>query len=331
VLPFSRGQSPRPDGIDRGPEGDAPLVRDARWDARRDAHYTDRGVDRSDGHKISDVSGTDAIGNVPGTWVAFAATTFTMGSPATEPCRDSTVNKETEHQVTLNHGFEISTTEVTQDQFQAVRGYAPSLLASCGPSCPVESVTWSEGAAYCNALSQAKKLPSCYSCDGTGADVACETAIAYLGQSIYSCPGYRLPTEAEWEMAYRAGTTTAYYNGPNDSTRCTDVNKLDANANAMAWYLPNSTGTTHSVGSRAANPKGLLDMAGNVAEWCHDRLVPDLGAAAATDPVASTGGFMVFRGGSWAATAQALRAAKRSGLAPTSRGNYIGFRCVRSQ
>jgi formylglycine-generating enzyme required for sulfatase activity len=150
-------------------------------------------------------------------------------------------------------------------------------------------------------------------------------------QALYACPGYRLPTEAEREHAYRAGTTTAYYNGDNDPKECQSCITVDTRADAIAWYCYNSEGKVHQVGKKKANARGLYDMAGNVAEWCHDWYAPSLGSAPLTDPVGGNpqSGERVFRGGSWRFNPALLRAGSRSGTSPTNRKNSLGFRCAR--
>ena len=269
---------------------------------------------------------------------------FTMGSPANESCRET---DESQHQVTLTRSIEIQSTEVTQGSFKAAMGSAPFFLTSCGTDCPVDAVKWHEAAAYCNTLSKKKGLATCYACTGVGSSTACKETAAYssaTGKKIMDCPGYRLPVEAEWEYAYRAGTTTAYYNGDNISAACTAQSPKDPNADAIAWHFDNSAVTysgcqdlsfyggpkctgIHPVGKKLANAWGLYDMAGNVDEWCHDLFKADLGLKAVTDPVSNgTGGF-VLRGGSWPWSEGYHRAASRRG---TSGANHIGFRCVRS-
>jgi len=120
---------------------------------------------------------------------------------------------------------------------------------------------------------------------------------SYSAGSIYACPGYRLPTDAEREYAYRAGTATAYYNGPNAANACQGCATLDTNLAQIGWYRGNATvswsgcvsGTCgclgpHPVGQKPPNAWGLYDMAGNVWEWCQDLYQANLGTASVTDP-----------------------------------------------
>ena len=256
--------------------------------------------------------------------VLIPAGSFTMGSPTNELGRGS---NETQYQVTLTRSFFMQKYEVTQSEFQARMGYNPSHFSSCGGNCPVERVTWHEAAAYSNAVSRAAGLPECFTCTGSGTSVACEVAAAYTGANYYNCLGYRLPTEAEWEYAYRAGTTTAFYNGGITNTSCSP---LDANADAIAWYCGNAQSKTHPVGGKQPNAWGLYDMAGNVWEWCYDWF-GTYPTQAATDPVgAATGTARVRRGGGWDYLADVVRAAQRSVSTPTSRYYSVGFRVVRS-
>ena len=262
-------------------------------------------------------------GLIPGTWKTIPAGSFKMGSPKTDSCRYS--NEPVLLPVTLTRAYEMQTTEVTQAQFLTVMGYSPSSFSTCS-ACPVENVSWHEAVAYCNELSARAKRTACYSCTGSGTkNVSCKEHSASGGKWVYDCKGYRLPTEAEWEYAYRAGSTTAFYNGPIGS--CTGK---DANADKIGWYLENSNKKTHPTALRLANAWGLYDMAGNVEEWCHDGYHQNLGTKAQTDPVGAMNSERVLRSGSFFGAAYLLRGAVRYGQPPQKRANNIGFRCVRS-
>jgi len=321
--------------LDRGADGRRDVGRDVSVDQRADAardRSTDldrRDLDRRDlpATDLKTDRALDATRDatadgalVPGAYVLVAAGTFQMGAPATEPC---STNNETLHTVTLTQPFLIGSTEVTQADFLKVLGYSPAKFTTCGGNCPVENVSWHEAAAYCNALSAIAALDPCYTCTGTAPAFSCAAAPSYAQAQVYSCPGYRLPTEAEWEYAYRAGTVTALYSGAITG----NCNGTDPNADLIAYY---SDKTPHAVGQKAANAWKLYDMAGNVWEWTNDFHVANLGAASVQDPWgASTATARTYRGGSWFYGLKYLRAAYRAGFNSTGRSNDVGFRCVR--
>ena len=272
-----------------------------------------------DARPVPEARPPDAPYTPSGTWIQVKAGAFFMGSPTTEACRDS--YDERQHMVALSRGFEIYSTEVTRGEFRAAMGYDPS-RATCGPHCPVEWVSWSEAAAFCNTLSVSAGVKVCYTCTG-GAAVSCSPA----SKTPYACRGYRLPTEAEYEYAARAGTTSALSNG--DIKYC---HGADANAGKIGWYDKNSGGRPHPVAGKAANPWGIFDMAGNVGEWCSDWYAPYGWAPTLQDPVGPAAGtFRVVRFGSFASEARTLRSASRSGLKPHTRSAATGFRCVRTR
>ncbi len=203
--------------------------------------------------------------------------TFTMGSPTEE--------NETEHQVTLTSGFYMQTTEVTQKQWLDVMGGDnPSASCGIGDNYPVNNVSWNDIQNFLEAINA-------------------------LDDGIY-----RLPTEAEWEYAARAGSTTPY---ANDNT-------LDV----MGWYSVNSGSTSHEVAQKTSNDWGLYDMHGNVWEWCSDWYGAYTGGE--TDPTGPlSGSYRVFRGGSWYCSAGDCRSAYRFLYFPGSRYGIMGFRLSR--
>ena len=236
----------------------------------------------------------------PAGFVYIAPGTFMMGSPSNEEGRRS---NETQHQVTLTLGFYLQATEVTQGKWQRVMGNNPALNTSCGSDCPVERVSWLDAVGYANALSLADGYSECYDSSGS----------VQGGGSIYACTGYRLPTEAEWEYAARAGSTGAQYGMPDQ----------------IAWYPDNSELATHRVGERQANAWGLHDMLGNVGEWTHDWY--DSYGGPVTDPSGpASGATRGFRGGSWNHDASHLRSAYRGYGDPSGQDFYIGFRLART-
>jgi formylglycine-generating enzyme required for sulfatase activity len=233
-------------------------------------------------------------------FVYIAPGAFIMGSPIDEEGR---YPDETQHQVTLTRGFYLQTTEVTQAEWQRVMGNNPSACMSCGSSCPVESVTWLQAVLYANALSRLEGFAECYDNSGN-----------VMGSgNIYDCAGYRLPTEAEWEYAARAGTTASRYGA----------------LERVAWYEGDTWSGPHAVGMLEPNAWGLYDMLGNVWEWTHDWYAPYDGAA--IDPVgAASGSNRVLRGGGWCFDAQGVRAAMRCSVSPADRYDDLGFRVVRT-
>ncbi len=260
-------------------------------------------------------------------FVTIKAGSFLMGSDEDERGR---YTNEWKHEVVLTRDFELSPHETTQRDFAALMGRNPSHFSGC-PACPVEMVSWHEAAAYANALSKKHGLAPCYACSGAGAEVSCEVVKELAGAKIYDCPGFRLPTDAEWEYAYRAGTKTTYYNGTNPPELRSTCAKLDALSDEIGWYCVNSEGKTHPVGGKKPNAWGLYDLAGNVWEWCHDRYHAVLGAERETDPWGiADSPMVVVRGGAWKYFSRGMRAANRAWFKPAYRSNHHGFRVARS-
>ncbi len=223
---------------------------------------------------------------------------FTMGSPASEPGRR---DEETQHRVEITKPFYLSVHEVTQDQYEQVMGNNPSFfnpLSQWGvlkdpgidtSQWPVDNVSWNDAVAFYRKLSKQEGVE------------------------------YRLPTEAEWEYACRAGTTTAYSFGD-------DVSQLGE----YAWYSGNSS-STHPVGEKKPNAWGLFDMHGNVREWCQDRYGPYKSLQGVSDPTGSASGSRrVLRGGAFANRPEDVRAASRYNNQPVTRNHNIGFRLART-
>ncbi len=264
----------------------------------------------------------------PSGWVCIPAGAFTMGSPVTEPGRDNLNDDEVQHQVTITRAFWMKATEVTQGEWQAVTGNNPSGFNACGANCPVEEVRWYEAVAYANALSRKDGYAPCYA---KSPGVAYDDAAAAAKMTPdwvdgLSCPGYRLPTEAEWEYAARSGTTTAFYSGPITNVECSPV---DPNLDKVGWYCANSNSTTHSVATKQPSPWGLYDMLGNVWEFVWDWYGPYSGNV--TDPLGPvSAGDRVGRGGSFAEAAKYHRTAYREYDHPDVRYNFLGVRLVRS-
>lgn len=222
---------------------------------------------------------------------------FQMGS-------DKSGDEKPAHTAALS-AFQMSETEVTQAQYQAVMGENPSFFKSTGNN-PVERVSWFDAISFCNKLSDRAKLPPCYN-TATG---ACD----------FSKSGFRLPTEAEWEYACRAETGGDYYTGNNP-----------ADLARAGWYADNSAEKTHFVGQKAPNVWRLFDMHGNVWEWCQDWYGKDFYAnSPKLNPAGpSSGSERVLRGGSWIDNAGSCKSSKRRSFNPKKNYSDIGFRVVR--
>ena len=223
--------------------------------------------------------------------VLLPADRYTMGSPLDTKGREP---QEVLHEVTLRRPFYLGRTEVTQQQWQQVMGTNPSHFAAC-PRCPVERVTFDDVAAFVDRLNHA------------------------------GGPRYRLPTEAEWEYACRAGGSAPF--GHQSSLGTGDAN-IDGRFPYDEPVTAESTGTTE-VGRFPANPWGLFDMSGNVWEWVADEHCP-YPQTGVTDPIGACGSpYRVIRGGSWKFDGNSARCALRYTHRPQDRGYSLGFRLAR--
>ena len=219
-------------------------------------------------------------------FVLIPAGSFTMGSPTGESGREP---DELQHPVTISKPFYLQTTEVTQKQWTQVMGSNPSYFKDCGDDCPVETVSWNDAQEFIKKLIQTE----------SGAK-------------------YRLPTEAEWEYACRAGSKGRFYFGD-----------VETKLGEYAWYQGNSGWKTHPVRKREPNAWGFYDMHGNVLEWCQD-WYGDYTTSQVTDPTGPKAGqFRVLRGGSWNTGAGFERSAYRDRRRPDGRYYYLGFRIAR--
>ncbi len=273
-----------------------------------------------------------------------AAGGFAMGSPVDDLVAG---DDELHHEVTLTGAFWLQTHEVTQGEWTERFASNPASFPACGPGCPVETVTWWEAAAFANARSQAAELESCYllsGCAGVpGSGMTCaDVLVRGADRSPYNCQGYRLPSEAEWEYAARAGTTTATQLG---ELRLPAQCEAQPNLDPIGWFCGNSEAAydgceelpaaeicagTHPAAAREANPWGLYDMFGNVGEWTGDLYGPY--AVSADDPLgASEGDGRVWRGGAWRSVAALVRSAARGWAPAEEASNAIGLRIARSQ
>jgi formylglycine-generating enzyme required for sulfatase activity len=215
-----------------------------------------------------------------------------MGSPEHEPGRE---DDEVPHEVTLTTGFYLQTTQVTQGQWRTIMGINPSSFQNHGEDCPVEQVSWYESQEFIRRLNVRG--------EGT----------------------YRLPTEAEWEYACRAGNPAALALGDITSLFCEPDPILDESG----WYCGNSERRTHPVAQKRPNAYGLFDMHGNVCEWCQD-WYGEYAVASEKDPMGpKTGVKRVIRGGSWFSSAKTCRSASRFAWPPKEKAQFIGVRLVR--
>jgi len=261
---------------------------------------------------------TNSIGM---TFVYIPPGDFMMGSPEKEPGRD---DDEKQHKVKLTEGFYMQTTEVTQKQWKAVTGDNPSSFKDCGDDCPVENVSWDDVQEFMKKLNlDSARLPAGERNPAVGErNPAVGERNPAVGERSRT---YRLPTEAEWEYACRAGTDTPFAFG-----KCLSADQANYNGNYPLSGCPKGKYREKTVpaASFASNAYGLYDMHGNVWEWCQD-WYGDYPSGAVTDPMGpDSGSVRVERGGGWNLSAQRCRSADRDGDSPAFRRRGLGFRLV---
>ena len=235
-----------------------------------------------------------------------------MGSPENESGRHMT-DESPQHRVTVS-SFLMSKFPITQAEYEDIMGVNPSSQNHREPNRPVDQVSWNNAIDYCNRRSVREGLTPVYTIEGAN--------VTWNRQAN----GYRLPTEAEWEYACRAGTQTPF----NSGTSMEDAGWSRENS----FFIVNGSRSrsTYPVGQKQPNAWGLYDMHGNVLEWCWDWFAPYT-AEPKTDPIgpaSSPRGARVYRGGCFDFAADWCRSAYRFGNRPTFRMFYTGFRVVRN-
>lgn len=268
------------------------------------------------------------LGVAPGGLVKIPAGTFQMG------CKKTGVFGNNVHEVTITKPFYMGKYEVTQAEYEVYCSYgssSPSSSYGDGDNYPAYYVSWYDALVYCNKRSRAEGLTPCYSIDDStnpdewGTVPTSSDSTWNAVECDWNANGYRLPTEAEWEYAARAGDNTVdslTYSGTSD------VNKLGD----YAWYKDNSNNTTHEVGTKKANAFGLYDMSGNVWEWCWNwnTIGYNTYLEGGSDPTGPSWGIRrVNRGGSFDPDSDGCAVSSRDFDNPYRRIILLGFRVVR--
>ena len=314
--------------------------------------------------------GEDDSGGGPGSSVTIdmvqippagtpAPFTFVMGSPDTEADRNK-LRESPQRTVTLTKGFRMGKYMVTQFQYKSVMSFNPSEYQGSLPvldgvntdNLPVERVSWYDAVDFCNVLSTLDGLVPAYDIDKNTVDPNNMSSAAgdpkYTVKLLSGTNGYRIPTEAQWEYACRAGTTTPFSTGENITLAQANYNGTPYIPDPSGQIIGTSLGRPSEVGSYAANPWGVYDMHGNLYEWCWDWIYDDssgqggpdpegyqnyystdYGPGNLTDPTGLDHGYRkVERGGSWNHWASRIRSAWRERARPERKEPDLGFRVV---
>jgi formylglycine-generating enzyme required for sulfatase activity len=271
--------------------------------------------------------------------VLLKAGEFRMGSPENEPSRNK---DETWHPVSISRPFYLGVYEVTQEEYKQVMNAEPSSFAPLGKrgadvrgmetdKFPVEGVSWFRAIEFCNRLSKLDSFRPYYKIDLEKQD---GDNILAAKVTILGGYGYRLPTEAEWEYACRAGTQTPYHFGNSSNGSLANTRGVVIAAGGYGGDIkgPNLARTTKVGSYSAINAWGLFDMHGNVGEWCWDLYDKDYYAGSPRkDPSGpATGNQRVIRGGSWLVTETNCRSASRFWQTPDEAKDFVGFRVARN-
>lgn len=299
------------------------------------------------GESILQVQANDGQSPDPGSYIKLPAGTFWMGSAYED--FGSHANERPRHLVTLTHDFYIKSSEVTNHEFVVLAQWAHDngyisvsndwirdeigndyllevnqeggevfydngAFSYINPNHPVTGIPWKCAAAYCDWLNLEQGIQLAFN----HSNWQCND------NDPYNAEGYRLPCDAEWEYACRAGTTTGFSNGP-----CTNLECEDPILDEIGWYCGNSGGSSHPVGSLVPNSWDIYDMHGNAAEWVYDWLYA-YSSEHAVDPVGPPdGNYKTRRIGSWSTYARYSRSAFRAGTSPSS-GGSSGIRPVKT-
>ncbi|MCK9521928.1 MAG: formylglycine-generating enzyme family protein [Proteobacteria bacterium] len=302
---------------------------------------------------VDELSGNESPPAI--SWIKVESGSFIFGSPPDAPC---SFPSEEQVSVTLTRSFQIAATEVTQAQWEALD--LPHASWTKGAEMPVTLINFFEAAAWCNKLSRLENLEPCYdlgNCENEIGDgcinnegikfPSCGSSYEFAFRCTgnihrfpdrYSCPGYRLPTSAEWEYAAKADVTETHTYGGDlhadiDISACSEQPALED----IAWYCHNSGGEVHPVAQKQPNPWGLYDTLGNVQEWTDFYFsggVPyryENSDTTITDPIGpESGSDMETRGRFFTSTGCLLRPTSRIYAFTDARSAKLGFRPVRT-